>query len=86
MFAVPLAGIVAGFEVETALAAETTENPKGVETLWQFGKKESSCIEWGDGCRICRRISQDEIVCSNIGIACQIKEVKCLRKDEASPK
>ena len=80
MFAVPLAGIVAGFGVETVLAAETTKNPKGVETLWQFGKQESSCIEWGDGCRI----SQDEIVCSNIGIAS--KEVKCLRKDEASPK
>jgi hypothetical protein len=87
LFAVPLAGIIAGFVVDTALAAETTEAPKGVETLWQFRNKESSCTEWGDGCRICRRISQDEIICSNIGIACQIKEIKCqLRNDEAPPK
>ncbi|BAU89668.1 hypothetical protein MPPM_1063 [Methylorubrum populi] len=37
-----------------------------------------SCAEWGDGCKICRRIGE-ETACSLPGIACTPGPMTCLR-------
>ena len=65
-------------EEAAPLAAVTPD-----DTIWQFGRQQKLCIEWTDDCRQCRRAETDAISCSNIGIACQPKEIRCtLRKTE----
>ncbi|AWI87618.1 hypothetical protein [Methylorubrum aminovorans] len=36
-----------------------------------------SCAEWGDGCKVCRRIGE-EVACSLPGIACTPGPMTCL--------
>ena len=38
-----------------------------------FAAPDASCVVWSDGCRNCTKDG-----CSNIGIACQPREVRCL--------
>jgi hypothetical protein len=38
-----------------------------------YGRLNPSCQQWSDGCRTCTQAG-----CSNIGLACQPQEVKCL--------
>lgn len=40
---------------------------------------DSACLEWGDGCRICRRLPEGP-ACSLPGIACTPGEERCLRR------
>ncbi|WP_375274856.1 hypothetical protein [Methylorubrum thiocyanatum] len=40
--------------------------------------QDRSCTEWGDGCKVCRRIGED-VACSLPGIACTPGPVACLR-------
>ena len=54
-----------------------------------YGRNDISCLEWSDSCVTCRRDQPSaEYSCSNIGIACQPKNVQCLRRGEepARPK
>jgi hypothetical protein len=46
-------------------------------TLWQFGVREKQCLEWTDGCRVCRRTGMEAAECSNTGISCQPKDIHC---------
>ncbi|MBB2962664.1 hypothetical protein [Methylobacterium sp. R2-1] len=39
--------------------------------------QDQSCAEWGDGCKVCRRIGE-ETACSLPGIACTPGPVTCL--------
>ena len=41
---------------------------------------DAMCVEWTDGCRICRRTTRDEFACSNVAIACIQKEGQCTRR------
>ena len=43
--------------------------------LHNYGEFDKVCMAWTDGCRNCNRDGG----CSNIGIACQPKEVTCLQ-------
>ena len=47
-----------------------------------FGHREKLCLAWSDGCVICLRSESGGAVCSNIGIACQPKDIRCTRQQE----
>ncbi len=38
----------------------------------------ATCREWSDGCRSCQRASDNEVSCSNVGIACVPKAMQCM--------
>jgi hypothetical protein len=43
-----------------------------------FGRHDKDCTAWTDGCVNCvRQKSGGDFSCSNIGIACQPKEIEC---------
>ena len=49
----------------------------------RFGNTDKDCLNWTDSCVNCLRSRpNDNFFCSNIGVACQPKEVKCLRRYE----
>src|SRR5262245_11613361 len=55
------------------------------ETLGSYGQQDKYCLEWTDGCVNCvRGQAGGGSGCSNIGIACQSKEVMCVRRLELS--
>lgn len=54
-------------------------------SVWQFGVRERLCVEWTDGCRGCRRVGSTEFSCSNVGIACQQKDIRCTVRMSAPP-
>jgi len=41
----------------------------------------AACLEWTDGCRICKRSADGPASCSNVGIACVPKAVTCSTTD-----
>jgi hypothetical protein len=47
---------------------------------------DAACMAWTDGCRTCMRTGAD-VVCSNIGIACQPGQDRCTARqsDKKSP-
>jgi hypothetical protein len=52
--------------------------------LHNYGDFDKTCMRWTDQCRICSRASQAEAsICSNIGIACQPKQIECLEPKQA---
>jgi hypothetical protein len=42
-----------------------------------YGDVDTTCLQWEDGCRACSRGTDGAPLCSNIGIACQPKNVHC---------
>src|SRR5271163_4228054 len=64
---------------ETVPDRQKSADPTGVadQTMWQFGEREKLCMEWTDGCRGCRRVDASTFSCSNVGIACLQKDVRC---------
>ena len=46
-------------------------------TVLNYGKDNKACVAWSDGCVSCRRADGEQSHCSNIGIACQPKEISC---------
>lgn len=57
--------------------------PLAPEAEWQtlegFGKSNSACLEWSDGCGVCLRHDDAGVACSVPGIACQPVETSCRR-------
>ena len=49
-----------------------------VPLVQSYGDSNKSCTSWTDGCVTCKRDEKAERACSNIGIACQPKGVRCL--------
>ena len=46
-----------------------------------YGRHNKDCLEWTDTCVKCARDqSGGDYSCSNIGIACQPEEVKCVKR------
>jgi hypothetical protein len=41
---------------------------------------DAACLEWTDGCRICRRPPAGEVACSNVGIACAPQATRCTHR------
>jgi hypothetical protein len=63
----------------TALAAEIEIPPRRPLENISMQKGRPNCSRWTDECVNCARGSQgDAPVCSNIGIACQPKAIRCL--------
>jgi hypothetical protein len=42
--------------------------------IFTYGDFNKTCQSWTDGCRVCSR----DAGCSNVGIACLPKEIKCV--------
>jgi hypothetical protein len=57
----------------------TQDNPTAANRaevhLHNYGEFDKACVAWIDGCRNCSR----DAGCSNLGIACQPKELTCLQ-------
>jgi hypothetical protein len=77
----------------TALAQQISEEiasppTKEIEKhLHNYGNFDNTCIRWTDKCRNCSRsTSGDDLVCSNIGIACEPAEVECLQRQQDGEK
>ncbi len=50
--------------------------PQGEEaTLHSFAETHPACVEWSDGCAVCKRAMS--VSCSTPGIACQPAEITC---------
>jgi hypothetical protein len=51
-------------------------------SMQAFGERNKQCTAWTDECRTCLR-SGDQVACSNIGIACQPKDIRCTARAAA---
>ena len=61
--------------------AELTPDQTSNEWVQSYGRRNKDCLEWNDTCVNCVRAqSGDDYSCSNIGIACQPKVVRCVRR------
>ncbi len=57
--------------------ADEAATPDAAEqaSLQSFGAAHPECVEWGDGCAVCKR--DDSAHCSTTGIACQPTPIAC---------
>jgi hypothetical protein len=81
-----LAGATAGvmLMVLKAVPAELTSDNDWVQA---YGRQDKDCLEWNDACVNCVRAqSGADYICSNIGIACQPKEVRRMRRADEKTK
>jgi hypothetical protein len=64
----------------TPIGASAAELPLSriVPSVQSYGDSNKSCTFWTDGCVTCKRDEKVEPACSNIGIACQPKGIRCL--------
>src|ERR1043166_718878 len=64
--------------------APTPESNEG-PSIFAYGDVEKTCLMWTDGCRTCSRDPEGAPICSNLGIACQPKEIQCTSRQEGAP-
>jgi hypothetical protein len=70
-----------------AAPAELTPGQAAADWVQEHGSRNKDCLEWSDTCVNCVRAQSGEnFSCSNIGIACQPKEVKCNRRADEKPR
>lgn len=63
----------------TALAAELDIPPRPAPENVSMQKGPPNCSRWTDDCVNCARSTEGEApLCSNIGVACQPKAIRCL--------
>jgi hypothetical protein len=55
------------------MAAEAG-SPRDLET---YGEADATCLEWSNGCQVCRRQPEGGWACSTPGIACVPEPVTC---------
>jgi hypothetical protein len=84
--------LLAALVTSAPAAAQNTPSPSNAqstaadESMTAFGNRDKLCIEWTDECRHCVRSEADKIACSNIGIACQTKEIRCISRTNETTK
>jgi hypothetical protein len=62
-----------------AAASEPTANQASSDWMQNYGGHNNACLEWTDTCVNCVRTqSGGDYSCSNIGIACEPKEITCV--------
>jgi hypothetical protein len=67
-----------------AVPAELTSDNDWVQA---YGRQDKDCLEWNDTCASCVRAQLGgDYSCSHIGIACQPKEVRCMRRADEKTK
>jgi len=65
--------------VGATLAAELEIPPRQAPENVSMQKGPPNCSRWTDDCVNCTRSTEDEApVCSNMGVACQPKAIRCL--------
>jgi len=70
-----------------AAPAEIIPGQPSADWTQSYGERNKDCLEWTDTCVNCVRSQQGEnFSCSNIGIACQPKEVTCVRRADDKAK
>jgi hypothetical protein len=70
-----------------ATPAELTPGQASADWMQSYGQHNKDCLEWTDTCVNCVRAQSGEnFSCSNIGIACQPKEVRCNRRADEKPR
>jgi|SRR6516162_1097821 len=70
-----------------ATSAELTPGQASADWMQGYGGRNKDCMEWTDTCVNCvRDQSSENFSCSNIGIACQPKEVTCVRRADEKAK
>ena len=70
-----------------AAPAEIKVGQDSAVWMQSYGDRNKDCLEWTDTCVNCVRIqSGDNFSCSNIGIACQSKDVTCVKRAEEKTK
>ena len=70
-----------------AALAELTPGRAAADWMQSYGERDKECLEWTDTCVNCVRAqSGDNFNCSNIGIACQPKDVICVRRADDKTK
>jgi hypothetical protein len=75
------ASIAIIFMAREVAAAELTPGQVSADWTQSYGEHNKDCLEWTDTCVNCVRAQSGEnFSCSNIGIACQPKEVTCMRR------
>ena len=73
--------------VGEAASAEQTPGQASLDWTQNYGERNKDCLEWTDTCVNCVRAQSGEnFSCSNIGIACQPKDVTCVRRAEEKAK
>ncbi|MCP1535150.1 hypothetical protein [Methylorubrum extorquens] len=70
--------LVAATVLIGALAPRAAHQPAPKAVPASDPAQNQSCAEWGDGCKVCRRIGE-ETACSLPGIACTPGPMTCLR-------
>ena len=70
-----------------AAPAELTPGQAAADWVQEYGSRNKDCLEWSDTCVNCVRAQPGgNFNCSNVGIACQPKEVKCNRRVDEKTK
>jgi hypothetical protein len=78
--------IVVGLSVSLGPAAfaqfdkPSSGTPSALDELVHYARDHKDCAAWTDSCVNCSRTDPGSYSCSNIGIACQPKEVVCVRR------
>jgi len=65
-------------------AVALAEPPAATPGASDFTPPAPTCIEWTNGCRLCRLADDGTPACSNVGIACQPKDSRCTLHREES--
>jgi hypothetical protein len=80
---VPAMAFVIGLTVAVAPAAAQNSVPTGPV----LKAPDPTCLAWSDGCRTCRYDTKRLVgICSNVGIACQPREVTCMERQPDAEK
>jgi hypothetical protein len=70
-----------------AAPAELIPGQASTDWTQSYGQRNKDCLEWTNTCVNCvRDQSSKNFSCSNIGIACQPKDVKCVRRADEKTK
>jgi hypothetical protein len=80
--AVAIAFLTPALGADLPLAPETKSDPaQAPADPNPLAPPVAACLEWSDGCRICKRAADGQVSCSNVGIACVPKAVNCSTLD-----
>jgi hypothetical protein len=75
----------AAFWIGTGAAAQDPAPGTVAAPMQRYGDSDKTCVAWTDGCRSCRRDSDQTVSCSNIGIACQPGAIACTSRQPPAP-
>ena len=80
---VPAMAFAIGLIVASTSAAAQDSVPTGPV----LKAPDQTCLAWSDGCRTCRYDTKLLVgICSNVGIACQPREVTCTERQPDAEK